>query len=83
MSEPLQRPADLGQLDFRDLAPGVGGEEIVAAAVGVELPSESGEQTMPLDGLDQAPEAGARALLLDQERRVERARGVIPSGRWR
>jgi hypothetical protein len=82
MSELLQGPAHLGRLGLRDLAAGLGGEEIVAAAVGVELPMAAGEQTMPLDGLDQAPEAGARTLLLDQEGRVDRAGGVIPKGRW-
>ena len=53
--------------------PGLGGEEVVAAAVAVELH----EQAVPLDHLDQPAPAAQRAFLGDQERRVELAGGVV------
>jgi hypothetical protein len=56
-----------------DLAAGLGGEEIVAAAVAVELH----EQAVPRDHLDQPAKAAQRAFLLDQEGRVDLARGVV------
>ena len=52
-AELLQRPADLGQLRLGNLAAGLGGEEIVAATVGVEAAG----QTALLVHLPQGPEA--------------------------
>jgi hypothetical protein len=72
-AELLERPADLGQLGLRDLAAGLGGDEVVAAAVGVELH----EQAVALDHLDQPAKAAQRAFLVDQEGGVELAGGVI------
>ncbi|MCE3248801.1 MAG: hypothetical protein K0R41_2626 [Geminicoccaceae bacterium] len=72
-AELLERPADLGELGLRDLAAGLGGEEIVAAAIAVGLH----EQAVALDHLDQPAKAAQRAFLVDQKRRVELAGGVI------
>ena len=55
-AELLERPSDLGQLGLGDFAASLGGDEVVAAAVGVELD----EQAMPLDHLDQPAEAAQR-----------------------
>jgi hypothetical protein len=72
-AELLERPADLGQLGLGNLAASFRGDEIMAAAVGVELH----EQAVALDHLDQPAEAAERAFLVDQKRRVELAGGVI------
>ena len=69
----LQRPADLGQLGLGDLPAGRGRVEVVAAAIGVELD----EQAMPLDHLGQAAKRRRRALLLDQDGRVDRRGRVV------
>ena len=68
-----QRPADLGQHRPGDLAASLGRPEIVAAAIGVER----AEQAVARDHLAQAAKGRGRALLIDQEGRVDRAGGVI------
>lgn len=75
MADPklLQRPADLGELGLGDFPAGLRGVEIMAASVSVELD----EQPVPLDHLGQATEGRGRALLLDQNRRVELAGRII------
>ena len=45
----------------------------MAAAISVER----AEQAMPRHNLAQTPEARRRALLLDQERQVDRAGGIL------
>jgi hypothetical protein len=72
-AELLQGPADLGQLGVGDFAASFRGEEIVAAAVGVEFH----EQAVPFHHLDQPTKAARRALLVDQERRTDLAGGVV------
>ena len=69
----LQRPADLGQLGLGDLPARRGRVEVVAAPVGVELD----EQPVPLDHLGQAAKRRRRALLLDQDGRVDRRGRVV------
>ena len=68
-----QRPADLGELGLGDLPAGLGRVEVVAAAIGVELD----EQPVPLDHLGQAAKRRRRALLVDQEGRVDRRGRVV------
>jgi hypothetical protein len=62
-AEAIERPAHLGQPGLVDLAAGLGREEVVAAAVGVE----AGRQALGREGLKQPLEARRRALLLHQE----------------
>jgi hypothetical protein len=52
---------------------GLAGEEVMAAAVGIETRG----QALGREHLQKAPEGRSGAFLLDQERRVERARRVI------
>ena len=75
MADPqlLQRAADLGQSGPGDLPAGLGGVEVMAAPIGVELD----EQAMALDHLGQATEGRGGALLLDQHGGVERRGRVI------
>jgi hypothetical protein len=56
-----------------DLAAGLGGVEVVAAAIGVER----AEQAVRRDRLGQAEEARHRPFLRDQERRVDLARRIV------
>jgi hypothetical protein len=72
-AELLERPAHLGQLGLRHFAASLGGVEVVAAAVGVELH----EQAVPFDHLEQPAKAAQRAFFLDQKGRVDLARGVV------
>jgi hypothetical protein len=51
------------QLDVRDLAASRRGDEVVAAAIGVELH----EQAVALDHLDETVEAAHGAFLADQK----------------
>ena len=71
-AELLERAPDLGETRLVDLARG-GGEEVVAAAVGVER----AEQALGRDRLGQAQEARLRALLFDQDRRVDGAGRIV------
>ena len=68
-----QGAADLGHLVFVDFAAGLGRVPVVRGAVGVER----AEQPFGRDHLGQRPEARHRALLVDEEGRVDRAGGVI------
>jgi hypothetical protein len=71
--ELLQRAADLGQLALRDPAAGFGRDEVMAAAVSLELH----EQAVPRDHLDQAAKAGARVRLGDEKRREQLAGRIV------
>jgi hypothetical protein len=68
-----QGPADLRGSILVDRAAGLGREEVVAAAIGVER----AEQAMLGHHLAQRHEAAHRPLLLDQEGRVDLAGGVV------
>jgi hypothetical protein len=67
-----QRPADLGRTAAVDLA-GLGGAEIMRAAVGVE----AHRQAVLGKDLRERPEGRGRAFLLDQKRRIDRPRRVV------
>jgi hypothetical protein len=71
--ELLERPANLGQAIAIDLAAGLGGEKVMAAAVGVE----AHRQAVLRENLVERPEGRGRSLLLDQEGRIDRPRRVV------
>ena len=68
-----QGPADLGRIVLVHFAAGLGRVPVVAGAVGIER----AEQPAPPDHLGQRPQARHRALLVDEEGRVDRAGGVV------
>ena len=68
-----QRAADLGQPMPVDLLARLGGEEVMAAAIGVE----GREQTHPGDHLGKPAQARERPFLLDEEGRIDLAGRVI------
>jgi hypothetical protein len=68
-----QRAPDLRLHALRHWLPGLGRMEIVTAAVGVELT----EQPMPIDHLGQRAKARSRALLFDDEARIDRTGRVV------
>ena len=67
------RPADLGRVLPVDAAAGRRRVEVVPATVGVE----GTEETLVGDDLGQGPEARRRALLRDEDRRVDRTRRIV------
>src|SRR5271166_6433673 len=71
--ELLERPADLRQMTAVDLAAGLGRQEVMRAAVGVE----AHRQPRRAEHLFQRPEGRSRAFLLDQKRRIDRPRRVV------
>src|SRR5271166_1119677 len=71
--ELFERPPDLGQMGAVDLAAGLGGVKVVRPAVGVE----AHRQAVLAEHLLQRPKGRGRALLLDQERRGDRARRIV------
>src|SRR3954466_11738200 len=66
-------PPGLGGWGLVHRLAGLGGVEVVAAAVGVE----GAEQALPRDGLLQPDETRGGPLLLDQDGREDRAGGVV------
>ena len=71
--ELLERPPHLGRMAAIDLAAGFGGVKVMRAAVSVE----AHRQAVLAEYLLQRPEGRGRALLLGQERRVDRPRRVV------
>ncbi len=67
-AEPLERTSQLRQMRAIDLAPLLGGVEIMRAAIGVE----AHWQIVSAKDLVKRPEARGLALLLDQKRRIDR-----------
>ena len=72
-AELLEGAPDLGRLRPRHLPAGLGGHEIMDAAVGIER----AEQPLPADHLGQAEQARERPFLLDQKGGVELAGRII------
>jgi len=68
-----QRAADLGQLLLVDRLAGLGGEEVMTAAVGIEARGQAACR----EHLEKCPERRNRAFLLDQKCRVDIARRVV------
>src|SRR5271170_4533431 len=71
--ELLERPPHLGRMAAIDLAAGFGGVKVMRAAVGVE----AHRQAVLAEHLLQRPEGRGRALLLGQERRVDRPGRIV------
>ena len=71
--ELLERPPDLGRLAAIDLAAGLRGVKVMRAAIGIEAQ----RQAVLGEHLHQRPERRGRAFLLDQKRRVDRARRIV------
>jgi hypothetical protein len=62
-TQPLERPADLGQANLVDSPAGLERHEIVAAAIAVE----ARRQSLGEERLQKSLKARRRAFLLDQE----------------
>jgi hypothetical protein len=72
-AEPIERTADLGAAILVDRFAGLVSVKVVAAAVSVERAG----QPVCHEDFEQTTECRGRPFLLRQERRIDRARGVI------
>src|SRR6476661_6853150 len=68
-----ERPAHLGQALLVDRLAGLGSEEVVAAAIGVE----AGRQALLREHLKAGPKGRGGAFFLNQKCRVDGAGGII------
>lgn len=71
--ELLEGPPDLGQAGLVDLLAGLRGDEVMAAAIGVERT----EQALRGNRLLKPLQARGGALLFDQKERGDRAGGIV------
>jgi hypothetical protein len=69
----LERPPHLGEPILVDLLARLRSEEVVTAAIGIEARWKA----LVGEHLEQRPQRRARALLLDQERRINLAAGIV------
>ena len=72
-AEPVERTADLGETVLVDRFTGLGREEVMAAAIGIE----TARQPFAGEHISQRRKGRGGAFLLDQKRRIGRARRII------